>query len=278
MVDHSDTGLGKDTAYTDQYDAALLFPIPRSKARGTGEKEGVEAGGLPFLGTDLWTAFEISWLNQQGLPQVAIGEFIFPCTSDAIIESKSFKLYLNSFNQTQYPSMDAVQAVMQADVSAACGAEIEVQLYRVGDYNEIRPVAESEGTCIDQRSVSVDTYQPNAGFLQADSSALVSETVYSHLLRTNCPVTDQPDWASVYISYKGAQIDADGLLKYIVSFRQHQDFHEQCVEKIFVDIMARCQPQELSVYARYMRRGGLDINPYRSTVNQSPSAFRQVRQ
>ena len=209
---------------------------------------------------------------------MAIGEFIFPCTSDAIIESKSFKLYLNSFNQTQYPSMDAVQAVMQADVSAACGAEIEVQLYRVGDYNEIRPVAESEGTCIDQRSVSVDTYQPNAGFLQADSSALVSETVYSHLLRTNCPVTDQPDWASVYISYKGAQIDADGLLKYIVSFRQHQDFHEQCVEKIFVDIMARCQPQELSVYARYMRRGGLDINPYRSTVNRSPSAFRQVRQ
>lgn len=278
MVDHSDTGLGKDTAYIDQYDAALLFPILRNKARATGEKEGAETGGLPFLGTDLWTAFEISWLNQQGLPQVAIGEFIFPCTSDAIIESKSFKLYLNSFNQTQYPSMDAVQAVMQADVSAACGAEIEVQLYRVGDYNEIRPVAESEGTCIDQRSVSVDTYQPNAGFLQADSSALVSETVYSHLLRTNCPVTDQPDWASVYISYKGAQIDADGLLKYIVSFRQHQDFHEQCVEKIFVDIMARCQPQELSVYARYMRRGGLDINPYRSTVNQSPSAFRQVRQ
>jgi 7-cyano-7-deazaguanine reductase len=278
MVDHSDTGLGKVTAYTDQYDAALLFPIPRSKARGTGKKEGAETGGLPFLGTDLWTAFEISWLNQEGLPQVAIGEFIFPCTSDAIIESKSFKLYLNSFNQTQYPSMDAVQAVMQADVSAACGAEIEVQLYRVGDYNEIRPVAESEGTCIDQRSVSVDTYQPNAGFLQADSSALVSETVYSHLLRTNCPVTDQPDWASVYISYKGAQIDADGLLKYIVSFRQHQDFHEQCVEKIFVDIMACCQPQELSVYARYMRRGGLDINPYRSTVNRSPSAFRQVRQ
>jgi 7-cyano-7-deazaguanine reductase len=278
MVDHSDTGLGKDTAYTDQYDAALLFPIPRSKARGTGEKEGAETGGLPFLGTDLWTAFEISWLNQEGLPQVAIGEFIFPCTSDAIIESKSFKLYLNSFNQTQYPSMDAVQAVMQADVSAACGAEIEVQLYRVGDYNEIRPVAESEGTCIDQRSVSVDTYQPNAGFLQADSSALVSETVYSHLLRTNCPVTDQPDWASVYISYKGGQIDADGLLKYIVSFRQHQDFHEQCVEKIFADIMARCQPQELSVYARYMRRGGLDINPYRSTVNQPSTAFRQVRQ
>ncbi|MDG2502614.1 MAG: NADPH-dependent 7-cyano-7-deazaguanine reductase QueF [Porticoccaceae bacterium] len=278
MVDHSDTGLGKDTAYADQYDAGLLFPIPRSKARGTVENEGAETGGLPFLGTDLWTAFEISWLNPQGLPQVAIGEFTFPCTSDAIIESKSFKLYLNSFNQTQYPSMDDVQSLMQADISAACGAEIEVQLYRVGDYNDIRPVAESPGNCIDQRSVSIDTYQPDADFLQADSSTQVSETVYSHLLRTNCPVTDQPDWASIYISYKGAQIDADGLLRYIVSFRQYQDFHEQCVEKIFVDIMARCQPTELSIYGRYMRRGGLDINPYRSTVNRSANPFRQVRQ
>lgn len=278
MVDHSDTGLGKDTAYTDQYNAGLLFPIPRSKARGAGESEGSETGGLPFFGTDLWTAFEISWLNQQGLPQVAIGEFTFPCTSDAIIESKSFKLYLNSFNQTQYPSMRAVQAVMQADVSAACGVQVEVVLYGVGDYNHVRPVAESQGNCIDQRPVSIDTYQPDTQFLQADSSAQVSETLCSHLLRTNCPVTDQPDWASVYISYKGAQIDADGLLKYIVSFRQHQDFHEQCVEKIFIDIMAHCQPTELSVYARYMRRGGLDINPYRSTVNRSPEAFRQVRQ
>tara|TARA_B110000046_G_C13018417_1_gene409923 strand:- start:2713 stop:3549 length:837 start_codon:yes stop_codon:yes gene_type:complete len=278
MVDHSDTGLGKDTGYTGQYDAGLLFPIARSKARAIGEKEGVAIGGLPFFGTDLWTAFEISWLNQQGVPQVAIGEFTFPCTSDAIIESKSFKLYLNSFNQTQYRSMEAVQAVMQTDVSLACGAQVAVILYCVGEYNAVRPVAEAGGTCIDQRSVNIDTYQPDARFLQADSSVLVSETVFSHLLRTNCPVTDQPDWASVYISYKGAQIDADGLLKYIVSFRQHQDFHEQCVEKIFVDIMTRCQPQELSVYARYMRRGGLDINPYRSTVGRLPNAFRQVRQ
>lgn len=276
MVDHSDTGLGKDTAYADQYDAGLLFPIARSKARAI--DEGAGAGALPFFGTDLWTAYEISWLNQQGLPQVAIGEFIFPCTSDAIIESKSFKLYLNSFNQSQYASMDAVRAIMQADVSAACGAQAEVVLYPVSDYNRVRPVAELQGTSIDERSVSIDTYQPDAEFLQADSSAQVSETLYSHLLRTNCPVTDQPDWASVYISYKGGQIDADGLLKYIVSFRQHQDFHEQCVEKIFVDIMARCNPAELTVYARYMRRGGLDINPWRSSNNGLPTTFRQVRQ
>lgn len=274
MVDHSDTGLGKGTAYADQYDAGLLFPIPRSKARAA----EYHSGNLPFFGTDLWTAFEISWLNEQGVPQAAIGEFSFPCTSDAIIESKSFKLYLNSFNQTQYPSMDSVQGVMQNDVSVASGADVAVVLYEVGDFNRVRPVEESQGTCIDQRAVTIDTYHPDASFLQTDNSQLVTEALYSHLLRTNCPVTDQPDWASLYISYKGAQIDADGLLKYIVSFRQHQDFHEQCVEKIFSDIMQRCEPAELSVYARYMRRGGLDINPYRSTLDAAPSAFRQVRQ
>jgi 7-cyano-7-deazaguanine reductase len=274
VVDHSDTGLGKGTAYADQYDAGLLFPIPRSKARAA----EYHSGNLPFFGTDLWTAFEISWLNEQGVPQAAIGEFSFPCTSDAIIESKSFKLYLNSFNQTQYPSMDAVQGVMQNDVSVASGADVAVVLYEVGDFNRVRPVEESQGTCIDQRAVTIDTYHPDASFLQTDNSQPVTEALYSHLLRTNCPVTDQPDWASLYISYKGAQIDADGLLKYIVSFRQHQDFHEQCVEKIFSDIMQRCEPAELSVYARYMRRGGLDINPYRSTLDAAPSAFRQVRQ
>ena len=272
MADYSDTELGRETSYSDQYDASLLDPIPRTKAR----EESTDAAA--FIGVDLWTAFEISWLNNDGLPQVAIGEFIFPCTSDAIIESKSFKLYLNSFNQTQYPSMDAVQGVMQNDVSVASGADVAVVLYEVGDFNRVRPVEESQGTCIDQRAVTIDTNQPDTSFLQVDNRRPVTETLYSHLLRTNCPVTDQPDWASLYISYKGAQINADGLLKYVVSFRQHQDFHEQCVEKIFSDIMQRCEPTELSVYARYMRRGGLDINPYRSTIDAAPSAFRQVRQ
>ncbi|MDB9999264.1 NADPH-dependent 7-cyano-7-deazaguanine reductase QueF [Porticoccaceae bacterium] len=274
MVDHSDTGLGKDTTYADQYDAGLLFPIPRSKARAA----EYHSGNLPFFGTDLWTAFEISWLNEQGVPQAAIGEFSFPCTSDAIIESKSFKLYLNSFNQSQYANAEAVKSLMQADLSAACGAPVDMRLYEVGAYNAVRPVAESQGICIDQRPVTIDTYQPDASFLQADKRQPVTETLYSHLLRTNCPVTDQPDWASLYISYTGGRIDADGLLKYIVSFRQHQDFHEQCVEKIFSDIMQRCEPTELSVYARYMRRGGLDINPYRSTKQSSPPNYRQVRQ
>jgi 7-cyano-7-deazaguanine reductase len=273
MTDYSDTQLGRETRYSDQYDASLLGPIPRSKAR---DEESVDA--TAFIGIDLWTAFEISWLNTEGLPQVAIGEFIFPCTSDAIIESKSFKLYLNSFNQSHFPSMQALSEVMRTDLSVASGSVVDVTLYQIGEYNGMKPIAEPDAVCLDQRPVATDVYQPDAGFLQADSQVEADETLCSHLLRTNCPVTDQPDWASVYITYKGAQIDRDGLLKYLVSFRQHQDFHEQCVEKIFSDIMARCIPTELSVYARYMRRGGLDINPYRSTLHQMPPDYRQVRQ
>lgn len=272
MADYSDTELGRETSYSDQYDASLLDPIPRTKAR----EESTDAAA--FIGVDLWTAFEISWLNNDGLPQVAIGEFIFPCTSNAIIESKSFKLYLNSFNQSHFSSMEALSEIMRADLSAASGSTVDVILYQIGEYNGFKPISEPDAICLDQRPVATDTYEPDASFLQLGNQVEADETLCSHLLRTNCPVTDQPDWASVYITYKGAQIDRDGLLKYLVSFRQHQDFHEQCVEKIFSDIMARCQPSELSVYARYMRRGGLDINPYRSTVYKMPPAYRQVRQ
>ena len=273
MADYSDTGLGKDTGYSDQYDASLLFPIPRSKARGSDN-----SGELPFVGVDLWTAFEISWLNLDGLPQLAIGEFLFPCTSSAIVESKSFKLYLNSFIQTQFTSMDQVTEALVADLSGATESDVDVVLYDISAYNGFKPISEPDGFCIDNQSLAIDTYQPEPKFLSAGNSGSVSETLYSHLLKTNCPVTDQPDWASVYISYSGPAIDRAGLLKYIVSFRQHQDFHEQCVEKIFTDIMQRCAPIELSIYARYMRRGGLDINPFRSTVQSFPPSYRQVRQ
>ena len=273
MADYSDTGLGKDSAYSDQYDASLLYPIPRTKARGADA-----SAILPFVGVDLWTAFEISWLNSHGLPQLAIGEFIFPCTSSAIVESKSFKLYLNSFIQTQFSSMEEVHKILTADLAAATGATVDVLLYDIAEYNGFKPISEPDGICIDNQPLAIDAYQPQPGFLSADSSLMVTETVYSHLLKTNCPVTDQPDWASVYISYTGPAIDRAGLLKYIVSFRQHQDFHEQCVEKIFTDIMQRCAPTELSVYARYMRRGGLDINPFRGTVQTIPPSYRQVRQ
>ena len=275
----ADSELGKDTVYSDQYDASLLCPIPRSKARGlAGVQEQHARSALPFIGVDLWTAFEISWLNTDGLPQIAIGEFVFPCTSHAIVESKSFKLYLNSFIQTQYGSMHEVTEILAADLSAVTNSRVDVVLYDIGEYNGFKPISEPEGLCVDKQRLAVDTYQPEPSFLAANSKSVVTETLFSHLLKTNCPVTDQPDWASVYVSYTGPAIDRAGLLKYIVSFRRHQDFHEQCVEKIFTDILERCGPTELSVYARYMRRGGLDINPYRSTVHSIPPNYRQVRQ
>ena len=273
MVDYSDTQLGQDTLYSDQYDPSLLCPIPRSKARQETKQEA-----LPFMGADLWTAFEISWLNPDGLPQVAIGEFLFPCASDSIIESKSFKLYLNSVIQTQYESKQELQNVLVKDLSAVSGSQVEIVLYELSEYAGFNPISEPEGVCIDRQSVAIDTYQPDTSLLSADRTEVVSETLYSHLLKTNCPVTDQPDWASIYIAYQGPKIDREGLLKYIVSYRMHQDFHEQCIEQIFTDLMALCQPSELSVYARYMRRGGLDINPYRSTTFTRPPSIRQVRQ
>ena len=274
MADYQETQLGKETAYTDCYDPSLLCPIPRVKAR---QAQSVGAA-VNFKGLDLWTAYELSWLNSNGLPQLAVAEFIIPCTSDSIIESKSFKLYLNSYIQTQFASMEAVQQQLIDDLSRAAGSSVEVILYDIAEYNGIKPIAEPQGFCIDNQPVVIEDYSPNTALLAIDRDRQVDETLYSHLLKTNCPVTNQPDWASIYISYKGPRIDAEGLLKYIVSFRQHQDFHEQCVEQIFMDIHKHCEPQELTVYARYTRRGGLDINPFRSTHLSMPAYFRQVRQ
>lgn len=274
MTDYTFTELGKDTSYSDSYNPSLLCPIPRVKARQTSN----ESMALPFIGVDVWTAYELSWLNLDGLPQIAIVEFMVPCDSDSIVESKSFKLYLNSFIQTQFVSMEAVQAQLIKDLSAATGAEVEVVLYEIAEYQGVQPISEPQGLCIDRQPLVIDAYSPDSSLLALESDTEVNETLYSHLLKTNCPVTDQPDWASVYIFYKGPKIDRAGLLKYIVSYRQHQDFHEQCVEQIFLDIMASCAPTELSVYARYMRRGGLDINPFRSNHLSRPPLFRQVRQ
>jgi 7-cyano-7-deazaguanine reductase len=268
------TELGRQTTYSDHYDPSLLCPISRKSARGTADS--VDA--TSFRGADLWTAYEISWLNPDGLPQVAIGEFVFPCTSEFIIESKSFKLYLNSYAQTQFRSAERVQESMHRDLSAVAGIQVDVILYQISEYNAFKAISEPQGVLIDHHPVSIDCYQPNSGLLQADSSVIVEETLYSHLLKSNCPVTNQPDWASVYISYKGPKIDCQSLLKYIVSFRQHQDFHEQCIEKIFSDILACCGAQQLTVYARYLRRGGLDINPFRSTCHDTVPSYRQVRQ
>lgn len=264
--------LGKVSAYADQYDPSLLFPLPREPKR----REIGITGSVPFMGADMWTAFELSWLNLRGKPQVAIAHITVPADSTHIVESKSFKLYLNSFNNSRFDNTDAVRDAIRRDVSAAVWHGGPVQT-TVGvrvlepvmfDVEHIQPL---EGLLLDRLDVECSVYQPDPGLLHsAQGEQPVTEMLVSHLLKSNCLVTGQPDWGSVQISYTGPQIDQAGLLQYIVSFRNHNEFHEQCVERIYMDIMARCKPTRLSVYARYTRRGGLDINPWRTSHPQLP--------
>ncbi len=266
--------LGKDTAYADRYAPRLLFPIPRADKRA---EIGV-AEPLPFHGVDIWNAYELSWLDLRGKPVVALAEFRVPAASPNIIESKSFKLYLNGFAQERIADAATLTTTLMHDLSAAAGAVVSVQL---GDPRAATfAVTDLDGYLLDNQELDIGHYgPPDADFLQADSSANpVAETLVSHLLRSNCPVTGQPDWGSVQIAYRGAPIDHAGLLRYLVSFRTHNEFHEQCVERIFVDLLQRCAPQQLSVYARYTRRGGLDINPFRSSTPATPGNPRTVRQ
>ena len=265
------TLLGKEAQYRFNYDASVLFPIARADARaalGIGQ-------ALPFYGIDSWTAYELSWLNTEGLPQVAIAEFDFPCTALNLVESKSFKLYLNTFNNSQFAGADEVKATLARDLSAVAGAEVAVRLFKVDDY----PRQQATGfTCIDPLSVRCEHYQP-APQLLTQGSGQVQEYLCSHVFRSLCPVTGQPDWASVYLFYQGWKIDHASLLQYLVSFRNHQGFHEQCVEQIFVELLHHCQPERLMVYARFMRRGGLDINPLRATEpHDFPQMLHQSRQ
>lgn len=273
--------LGKTTDYVDQYDPSLLFPLPREAKR---VEIGI-TGSVPFLGADLWTAFELSWLNMKGKPQVAIAHITIPCESTHIVESKSFKLYLNSFNNTRLDSADAVRDRIRDDISRAIwGGEAVKSSAGVRlllpELFECEPVKELEGVSIDRLDVECDTYQPTPAFLSAAlDEKPVDEVLVSDLLRSNCPVTGQPDWATVVIHYRGPRIDRVELLRYLVSFRDHAEFHEQCVERIFHDVMAHCRPASLSVEARYTRRGGLDINPWRATADMSvPPMKRDVRQ
>lgn len=251
--------LGKQSAYIDHYAPELLFPIARKVKRD----EIHVPQPLPFHGYDLWNAFELSWLNSFGKPCVATAVITFPADSDFLIESKSLKLYLNSFNQTTFNSLDDVKNTMASDLSKAANKPVSVDITLL-QKNTGDIFSSLEGFCLDDLPVQIDTYQPNPDFL-VTNKVIVTETVYSHLLKSNCLVTGQPDWGSVEIHYTGPQINHEGLLKYIVSFRGHNEFHEQCVERIFMDILTRCNPNNLSVFARYTRRGGLDINPYRST-------------
>ncbi|MDC5810409.1 NADPH-dependent 7-cyano-7-deazaguanine reductase QueF [Vibrio europaeus] len=259
--------LGQKTEYSNQYDASLLQPVPRSLNR-----DDLNLGdSLPFQGCDIWTLYELSWLNEKGLPQVAIGEVSIPATSANLIESKSFKLYLNSFNQTRFSSWDQVEQTLIKDLSACAGETVSVTVRSVVDYTD-SVVVTMDGDCIDEQEIEITSYEFDRTLIQgAATGEVVEESLHSHLLKSNCLITNQPDWGSVEIQYKGKQIDREALLRYLVSFREHNEFHEQCVERIFTDIMEFCQPESLTVYARYTRRGGLDINPYRSNVNGQPS-------
>ncbi len=273
--------LGQASAYVDQYDAGLLFPLPRETKR----REIGITGSVPFLGADLWTAFELSWLNPRGKPQVALAHITVPCESTHIVESKSFKLYLNSFNNSIFASADEVRDRIRTDVSAAIwhGGTLQssagVRLL-LPEQLEREKVQELAGLSIDRLDVECTRYQPAPELLSAAlDEKPVDEVLVSHLLKSNCLVTGQPDWGSVQISYSGPQIDQAGLLQYIVSYRNHNEFHEQCVERIYMDVLTRCKPTKLAVYARYTRRGGLDINPWRTSHPQSPPAnVRTARQ
>lgn len=275
MNDVTSSPLGKTVSYITEYEPSLLFPIPRA-----GKRAEIGLGDtLPFMGTDIWNGYELSWLNSRGKPQVAIAVFGIPATSPNIIESKSFKLYLNSFNQTRLETMDALQTVLQADLSAATGDTISVQLYSPAQFHQQR-LAELDGYCIDNLDIEVGQYSPVAGILKCDAGeTTITESLTSNLLKSNCLVTGQPDWASIQISYTGLPVNRESLLRYLISFRNHNEFHEQCVERIFVDILRDCKPMKLAVYARYTRRGGLDINPYRCNFSGPlPANLRGARQ
>jgi 7-cyano-7-deazaguanine reductase len=277
--------LGKASAYIDQYDASLLFPIPRAGKRA---EIGI-MGAAPFFGADMWTAFELSWLNLRGKPQVALAHFTVPCESVNIVESKSFKLYLNSFNNTKFADASAVRDRLRADITEAVWRNAEaagVMPSSIGvtllgpDLFDREPVHELDGLSLDRLDIECTQYTPAPELLTATrNEAPVSEVFVSNLLKSNCLVTGQPDWGSVQISYTGDQIEQGGLLQYLVSFRNHNEFHEQCVERIFMDVWTRCKPMRLAVVARYTRRGGLDINPFRTSHPQAlPRNIRTARQ
>ncbi|MFO7981978.1 MAG: NADPH-dependent 7-cyano-7-deazaguanine reductase QueF [Desulfuromonadales bacterium] len=267
--------LGKATRYKSEYDPSLLCPVHRRTTR----QEIEVFAELPFSGIDIWNAYELSWLTTKGKPVVAIGEFRIPCESDSLIESKSFKLYLNSFNQTRFESLEQVREIMAEDLSKAAGGEVGVLLWESAEFADQR-LSRLPGECIDGLDISIDRYTLLPELLEgaSDADTIVEETLCSHLFKSNCLVTSQPDWASVLIRYQGGRIDREALLRYLISFRQHNEFHEQCVERIYVDLMRFCRPEKLSVYARYTRRGGLDINPFRSNFEVEPENLRLVRQ
>ncbi|PCJ22193.1 MAG: NADPH-dependent 7-cyano-7-deazaguanine reductase QueF [Gammaproteobacteria bacterium] len=267
--------LVQQTDYIDTYTPSLLCDIPRKEGR---EKLSIDSENLPFHGVDIWNAYEISWLDSRGKPVVAVAEIQIPCSSPLIVESKSLKLYLNSYNQTRFNSKQEVLRTLESDLSILVRAPVLVKVRSESQFGH-EAAGELPGTCIDNIDIDVDCYEVQPTFLTLDENPVKSaESLYSHLLKSNCPVTNQPDWASVVVQYAGPKIDRAGLLKYIISYRSHSEFHEQCIERMFMDIMAHCKPEHLTVYARYVRRGGIDINPFRSNYEEPMANIRLFRQ
>lgn len=259
--------LGKSSAYITQYTANLLFPIPRQSKR---DELGLPHGVLPFYGFDTWNAYEVSWLNAKGKPIVVLAQFDIDCSSTNIIESKSFKLYLNSLNNTKFDSLDDVKQILQQDISCAVDGDVTVNLFKLNTFTE-KTIENFAGESLDECDICFNSYEINSTYLSSNPQKIVADVLVSDLLKSNCLVTGQPDWGSIQITYRGSEINKEGLLRYIVSFRNHNEFHEQCVERIFMDIMNHCKPETLTVEARYTRRGGLDINPVRSTDKILPT-------
>lgn len=268
--------LGKPTNYVSEYNSDLLQAVPRTLNR---TELGLFSDNLPFIGEDVWYGYELSWLNNKGKPIVAVAEFRFSCNSPFIVESKSFKLYLNSLNQSKFDSWQQVEKILVDDLSRTSGTTVKIILFPVDNCPALE-IHTSDAICIDDEDVTIDDYtlNPNILELSQPDNSIIEENIVSHLLKSNCLITNQPDWASIYISYKGQAINHDALLKYIISFRQHNEFHEQCIERIFCDIKKYCHTTELTVFARYTRRGGLDINPYRSTLTKIAPTTRTLRQ
>ena len=267
--------LGQKTEYKSEYDPTLLQPVPRKLNRdGLGITEQ-----QPFdRGADVWTCYELSWLNENGLPQVAIADVAIDFRSENLIESKSFKLYLNSFNQTKFASLEQVEQTLAKDLSQCASGQVSVKVYKLSAYTR-QPIVDFAGECIDEQDIQIDSYEfSNEHLASVAEGEVVEETLVSHLLKSNCLITSQPDWGSVQIHYIGKKLNQEKLLRYLVSFREHNEFHEQCVERIFTDLMQFAQPEKLTVYARYTRRGGLDINPFRSNFESVPQNLRMARQ
>ncbi|OOH87302.1 NADPH-dependent 7-cyano-7-deazaguanine reductase QueF [Pasteurellaceae bacterium 15-036681] len=268
--------LGQKTEYKSEYDATLLQPVPRKLNRdslGITEQQ-------PFnQGADIWTLYELSWLNSKGVPQVAVADVAIDFRSENLIESKSFKLYLNSFNQSRFETITQVEQIIQNDLSQCAKGDVSVKIHKLSYYTN-QPISDFNGEVIDEQDIEISDYEFSTHYLEniAQGDEIVEETLVSHLLKSNCLITSQPDWGSVQIRYVGKRLDREKLLRYIVSFREHNEFHEQCVERIFCDLMQFAQPEKLTVYARYTRRGGLDINPFRSNFETLPQNLRMARQ